>query len=149
MRRASIQVRRWQSAIWCGYSCPGNSTAASIRTGETVTDASLVAAVQTLFARDMAEATDWTDLKARLSLHGYELRPAGRCLMICTRKDGTPVCDTATVGYRYGDLVRKFGCPIPGHPHGATWVEPAEETPQPNPKPFGVIERDPVTGPAA
>ncbi|MEW9919967.1 hypothetical protein AB2B41_10145 [Marimonas sp. MJW-29] len=81
-------------------------------------------------------ATDWDSLIARLARRKYELRPMGTELAIYALSQGRHVCNTATVGYRYLALVKRFGGPMPGHPHGADWAKPVPQ------EPFEVIEMD-------
>ncbi|WP_370400006.1 hypothetical protein [Sulfitobacter sp. JB4-11] len=66
-------------------------------------------------------AEDWDVLTARMQRRGYVFRPHGTGLAIYTI-GGAFVCNTATVGYRYRALVKRFGAPMPGHPHGQSWV---------------------------
>ena len=75
----------------------------------------------------------------RLRAKGFELRAMGTGLAIYSRKGGSHVCNTAAVGYRYQALVKRFGSPMPGHPHGLKWV--AAETPKS--EDFDVIDRHP------
>jgi len=78
-------------------------------------DARLLAAVQALLARDIAEAKDWTDLQNRLRPHGYELRPAGGGAVLYKSSCNTRVCKASELGFSYGALVERFGSHIPGH----------------------------------
>ena len=84
------------------------------------TDVRLLAALQALLARDMAEARDWDDLAERLRPHGYELRPTGGGVVLYKSSCGTRVCKGSEIGFGYGDLVKRFGTPMPGHPHSMT-----------------------------
>lgn len=89
-------------------------------------DAGLVAALQTLLARDLAAAEGWDDLDARLAGHGYELRPAGGGLALHKASCGSRVCRGSDLGFAYRTLVRRFEAAMPGHPHGTlgeTFVE--------------------------
>lgn len=81
-------------------------------------DETLVAALQALLARDMAEAADWDDLALRLRRHGYELRPAGGGIALHKKSCGTKVCKGSELGFAYRTLVRRFEAAMPGHPHG-------------------------------
>lgn len=83
------------------------------------TDERLVAALQALLARDMAEALSWQDLAERLRRHGYELRPAGGGLTLHKCSCGTRVCKASELGFAYRSLVKRFEAAMPGHPHGA------------------------------
>lgn len=81
------------------------------------TDVRLLAALSALLAQDMAEARDWGDLAERLRPHGYELRPAGGGVVLYKSSCGTRVCKGSELGFSYGDLVKRFGVPMPSHPH--------------------------------
>ncbi len=80
-------------------------------------DERLVARLQRLLASDMAAASGWRDLQARLARHGYELRPAGGGLTLHRLSDGARLCKGSEIGFAYSRLVRRFGCAMPGHPH--------------------------------
>jgi len=62
-------------------------------------DARLLAAVQALLARDIAEAKDWADLQNRLRPHGYELRPAGGGAVLYKSSCNTRVCNASELGF--------------------------------------------------
>lgn len=81
-------------------------------------DEGLVAALQALLARDMAEATSWDDLSDRLSRHGYTLHPAGGGIALHKLSCGTRVCKGSELGFAYRTLVRRFRAAMPDHPHG-------------------------------
>lgn len=81
------------------------------------------------------DAEDWDGLIDQLLRHRYELRPMGTGLAIYALPQGRHLCNTATVGYRYRALVKKFGGPMPGHPHGADWITVEEPA-------FEVIDRE-------
>ncbi|MEM6938925.1 MAG: hypothetical protein AAF943_00605 [Pseudomonadota bacterium] len=81
-------------------------------------DETLLAALQALLARDMAEAENWEDLDARLSCHGYMLRPAGGGLTLYKISDGMRVCKASELGFSYPSLVKRFQAALPGHPFG-------------------------------
>ena len=85
-------------------------------TDRKVTDETLLAALQALLARDMAEAVDWEDLARRLARHGYELRPAGGGVVLHKSSCGTRVCKGSELGFAYKTLVDRFGVWMPGHP---------------------------------
>ncbi len=80
-------------------------------------DELLVARLQRLLAAEMASADSWSDIQKRLSRHGYELRPAGGGLTLHERESGRRLCKSSELGFAYSRLVRKFGAPMPGHPH--------------------------------
>ena len=62
-------------------------------------------------------AKGWPDLINRLACEGMELRPMGAGLGIYVAAPGRHLCNTATVGARYKELVRRYGATMPGHPH--------------------------------
>jgi hypothetical protein len=80
-------------------------------------------------------AQDWEDLNAALLERGFHLRAMGTGTAVYRSINGRHLCNTATVGHRYRALVKRFGAPMPGHPHGMKWIRPAQE-------PFEVVERD-------
>ena len=84
------------------------------------TDERLLAAVQVLLARDMAEARDWDDLAARLRPHGYEVRAPGGGIVLFKSSCGTRICKGSEIGFSYGTLVKRFGAQLPEHEIGKT-----------------------------
>ena len=102
-------------------------------------DEGLVAALQALLARDMAEADGWDDLAARLSRHGYELRAAGGGLALHKASCGTRICKGSELGFAYRTLVRRFQAAMPDHPSGTL----DEEFPalHPDAKPLGSTQK--------
>ena len=80
-------------------------------------DARLLAALQALLARDMADAAGWDDMAERLRLHGYDLRPVGGGVVLYKTSCNTRVCKGSEIGFGYSALVKRFGCAMPGHPH--------------------------------
>ena len=102
-------------------------------------DEGLVAALQTLLARDMAEADNWDDLSARLERHGYDLRPAGGGLALHKSSCGTRVCKGSELGFAYRTFVCRFRAAMPGHPHGTL----GEDFPEyhPDSKPLTTTEK--------
>ena len=81
------------------------------------TDERLLAALQALLARDMAQATGWDDLASRLRPHGYDLRPASGGVVLYKTSCGTRVCKGSEIGFSYSTLVKRFGCHMPNHSH--------------------------------
>ncbi|MEP5731553.1 MAG: hypothetical protein ABJL67_19515 [Sulfitobacter sp.] len=82
-------------------------------------DEGLLAALQALLARDMAEASGWSDLAARLKPQGYELRPAGGGISLHKSSCGTRVCKGSELGFSYRTLVERFRAAMPEHPRGS------------------------------
>lgn len=80
-------------------------------------DDRLVARLQRLLAPDMAAARGWDDIRRSLARHGYVLRPAGGGLTLHCRETGKRLCKSSEIGFAYSRLVRRFGAPMPGHPH--------------------------------
>jgi hypothetical protein len=76
-------------------------------------DERLVFALQKLLFRDMAEATGWADLDARLGQHGYYLKVAWGGLSLHTETSGQRLCNTTDLGFSYSTFLRRFG---PGKP---------------------------------
>ncbi|WP_342076698.1 hypothetical protein [Yoonia sp. SS1-5] len=62
-------------------------------------------------SRDLADAADWDDLKARLWAKGYSLARRGGGLSIYDRS-GNHLCNGADLGHSYARLMRRFGQPI-------------------------------------
>lgn len=81
-------------------------------------DEGLLAALQALLAKDIAEAADWHDLDTRLRPHGYCFRPAGGGIALHKTSCGSKLCKGSELGFSYLTLLRRFGCAMPGHPHG-------------------------------
>lgn len=81
-------------------------------------DEALLASLQTLLARDIAQSRSWDDLATRLGQKGYAFRPAGGGLALHRAGCGTRLCKASELGFAYGTLVRRFGEAMPGHPHG-------------------------------
>lgn len=73
----------------------------------------LVFALQKLLFSDMASATSWADLDARLSAHGYFLRLAIGGMSLHTETSGQKLCRVADLGFSYANFLRRFG---PGKP---------------------------------
>jgi|GEM_PF-751859 len=80
------------------------------------TDHRLVAAVQALLGRDLADATCWDDLAERLRPHGYELRPDGNGATLYKKSCGTRVCKGSELGLSYTALVKRFGSEMAKRP---------------------------------
>lgn len=77
------------------------------------TDERLVVALQTLLARDMADADGWEDLAARLRHHGYDLRMLGGHVVLAKSSCHTTVCDASDLGFSYASMVKRFDAPFP------------------------------------
>ena len=80
-------------------------------------DERLVARLQRLLAPVMAEAQDWPGLAEALYREGFEIRPAGGGLTLHELPSGRRLCKSSELGFAYSRLVRRFGAPMPGHPH--------------------------------
>jgi hypothetical protein len=79
----------------------------------TAVDHRLVFALQKLLFRDMAEATGWADLDARLGKHGYFLKISWGGMSLHTETSGQKLCNSADLGFSYATFLRRFG---PGKP---------------------------------
>jgi len=79
-----------------------------------------LAALLALVAPDLAEASGWEDLQARLMRKGYHLREAGGGLALASWPAGRRLCKASELGFSYSRLMRRFGTPFPGHAH--RWV---------------------------
>ena len=79
-------------------------------------DERLVAPLRALLADDLAYATGWDDLQARLLRKGYQLHEAGGGLALHDL-DGARLCKASDFGYSYSRLMRRFKAPFPGHGH--------------------------------
>jgi hypothetical protein len=102
------------------------------------TDERLIAALQALLVRDMAEACSWSDLAVRLRRHGYDLRPAGGGLTLHKTSCDTRVCKASELGFAYRTLVARFKRGMPDHPQDALNLIFEADIPPP----FDVIKRD-------
>ncbi|KPP93164.1 MAG: hypothetical protein HLUCCA08_11240 [Rhodobacteraceae bacterium HLUCCA08] len=80
-------------------------------------DERLVARLQRLLAPTIADAGGWQDLARDLATLGYEMRPAGGGITLHLRETGERLCKASELGFAYARLVRRFGAPMPGHPH--------------------------------
>ncbi len=103
-------------------------------------DDALLAALKTLLAWDMAEAEGWGDLAARLSAHGYELRPAGDGVCLYKSSCGTRVGKSSDLGFPYHTLAKRFGGPMTDHPQ-STSEHRKTDPPAPRPLPSTVKGR--------
>lgn len=79
-------------------------------------DEALVARLQRLLPEDIAAATGWDELDRALRHHGFRLQPAGGGLTLHDMQ-GRRLCKSSELGFGYARFVRRFGCPMPGHPH--------------------------------
>ncbi len=79
------------------------------------TDERLLLALQALLARDVKEASDWTNLQERLRPHGYEVRAYSGGVALFKTSCGTRICKGSELGFPYATLVQRFGCQIPDH----------------------------------
>ena len=73
----------------------------------------LISAVQTLLARDVADACDWDDLSHRLRPHGYVFRLNEGALVLFKTSCGTRICRGSELGFSYASLVERFGQQMP------------------------------------
>ena len=80
-------------------------------------DERLVAPLRARLAEDLAHATGWDDLQARLRAKGYVLRAAGGGLALQDWPGDRRICKASELGFSYARLMRRFGAPFPDHPH--------------------------------
>ena len=126
-------------------SLPGEGGAVK-RAGRT--EERLLAPVRARVAADVAQATGWADLQARMKAHGLVFRERGGGLALHRLSDGERICKGSEIGAAYADLMRRFGGPFPGHSHrhlvarilGGDAVVPA----RPGPTPPDWDDDDPV-----
>ncbi|MEM6886742.1 MAG: hypothetical protein AAF636_01245 [Pseudomonadota bacterium] len=76
----------------------------------------LVFALQKLLFRDMAEATGWADLDARLRGHGYYIKLAMGGMSLHTETSGQKLCSLKDLGFSYATFLRRFGQGRPKDP---------------------------------
>jgi len=68
-----------------------------------------VARLQRLLAPEMARATGWADLQARLALYGVALKPARKGVMLHDHITGERLCSSAALGFGARELAARFG----------------------------------------
>lgn len=96
-------------------------------------DERLVARLQRLLAPTIADATGRQEMVRDLAALGDEMRPAGGGITLHLRETGERLCKASELGFGYARLVRRFGAPMPGHPHRMTHL--------PGPAPRGIPRR--------
>lgn len=114
-------------------------------------DEQLVARLQRLLVPAMASALGWNDLERRLAALSYKIKPAGGGLTVHDLATGARLCKSSELGFPYARSVRKFGCPMPRHPHKMGHITTAlRDVPQQDgAEDFDVIERfNPFSEPA-
>lgn len=72
-----------------------------------------VARLQRLLAPEMARATGWTDMQARLALYGVALRPSRKGVMLHDHITGERLCSSAALGFGARELAARFGGELP------------------------------------
>lgn len=102
-------------------------------------DERLVARLQRLLAPTMADATGWSDVQDRLARLGFTLRPSGGGLTVHRLPGGERLCKSSEIGFAYARLARRFGAPMPGHPHRLRHVL-GSSGPEDMPDDFDLIE---------
>jgi ATP-dependent DNA helicase RecQ len=78
------------------------------------------ALLKTIFRDALSRATSWASLSTTLETKGHTLGPKGGGLVVLDTKSGTEICKLSAIGFRYLDLIRRFGEGFPGHP--ASWL---------------------------
>lgn len=81
------------------------------------TEEQLLAPVRSRAAADVAQATGWADLQARLRVLGYAFRDRGGGIALHRLTDGQRMCKGPKIGAAYANLMRRFGALLTGHPH--------------------------------
>lgn len=79
-----------------------------------------LARVEAIVRDAVSSATDWVALGVKLETKGLTLTPKGGGLVVVDTKSGADICKLSTIGFRYLNLIRKFGAGFPEHP--ATWL---------------------------
>lgn len=79
-----------------------------------------LALLETIVRDALSGATSWATLVASLETKGLTLGPKGGGLVLMDAKSGTDTCKLSAIGFRYLELIRKFGEGFPGHP--ANWL---------------------------
>lgn len=79
----------------------------------TMVSESLISAVQTLLARDIADASDWDDIAEQLRPHGYVFKLHEGGLVLYKISCGTRICTGSELGFSYASLVERFGVQMP------------------------------------
>lgn len=106
-------------------------------------DERLVAPLRARLAGDLAFASGWNDLQARLRDKGYILREAGGGLALHDWPADRRLCKASELGFSHGRLARRFGTPFPGRtPPPAPSTAPAPRLPLPPPGPEGADADD-------
>ena len=72
-------------------------------------DERLVAPLRALLADDLAFATSWDDLQARLHRKGFHLAESGGGLVLLRWPGGMRLCKGSELGYPYRKLTERFG----------------------------------------
>jgi len=79
-----------------------------------------LALVETIIRDALSEATGWEALVATLERKNITLIPKSGGLVVSDTKSGADICKLSAIGFRYLDLIKRFGEGFPGHP--ATWL---------------------------
>lgn len=92
-----------------------------LRAARTATDARDIrlTRLRNLLGPDLARATGWDDLRARLALYGVEIHMGGGGPMLHDLITGEPLCASAALGFGGPALARRFGGPMPVHMRAA------------------------------
>lgn len=81
------------------------------------TDERLVAPIRALLAQDFAQSANWPELIKRLEAKGFALQEAGAGLALVQLPNNRRVAKASDLGASYGQLMRRFRAPFPGHRH--------------------------------
>jgi ATP-dependent DNA helicase RecQ len=79
-----------------------------------------LALVATIIQDALSAANSWEALAANLERKDITLIPKSGGLVVVDAKSGADICKLSAIGFRYLELIKRFGEGFPGHP--ATWL---------------------------
>jgi len=79
-----------------------------------------LALVETIIRDAISAASSWEALAANLERKDITLIPKSGGLVVSDTKSGADICKLSAIGFRYLELIKRFGEGFPGHP--ATWL---------------------------
>ncbi len=96
--------------------------AVAASTGDVAPDAfkNNLAFVETIIRDALSAADSWESLVAALGRKNITLSPKSGGLVVVDVKSGANICKLSAIGFRYLNLIKRFGEGFPGHP--ATWL---------------------------
>ncbi|MCT4556729.1 MAG: hypothetical protein N4A61_01590 [Pelagimonas sp.] len=84
---------------------------------QTTANDRLLAPLKVLLTADFAKSSTWPELQGRLMAKGYTLRAAEGGVSLYSHPGGHQMCKISELGHAYGDLMLRFGGPLPDHAH--------------------------------